>query len=178
MPGNFQQLIDGPRGRMQRGFFKQNRNGFTLIEMLVTVLMVLALASVALPMAEMTHQRDKEKQLRQALRDIREALDAYKHAGDEGRIARNPLESGYPPDLDTLVQGVPDVHSTTGVRVFFLRRVPRDPFISDPELPAAKTWGLRSYATTSDEPKPGKDVYDVYSTAPGNGMNGIPYREW
>lgn len=152
--------------------------GFTLIEMLVTLMIVLVLASVALPMAEVARQRDKEKQLHEALHDIREALDAYKQAGDEGRIARNPLESGYPPDLDTLIKGAPDVHSTTGARLFFLRRMPRDPFVDDAAVPPAKTWGLRSYASTFDDPKPGKDVYDIYSTAPGKGMNGIPYGEW
>lgn len=158
--------------------FRGDSRGFTLIEMLVTVMIVLVLASVAIPMTEMAFQRDKERQLRQALRDIREALDAYKLAGDEGRIARDPLQSGYPPDLETLVRGVTDVHSTTSAKVFFMRRIPPDPFVTDPDLPAAQTWGLRSYASTADEPKLGKDVYDVYSTAPGSGMNGIPYREW
>ena len=167
-----------PKAVVRRAFYRATQGGFTLIEMLVTVMIVLVLASVALPMTELASQRDKEQQLRRSLREIREALDAYKQAGDEGKIARKALDSGYPPSLEALTEGVPDVHSTSGAKFYFIRRIPRDPFVTDPEVPAARTWGRRSYASSGEDPKPGSDVYDVYSTSTAVGMNGIPYREW
>lgn len=154
------------------------KHGFTLIELLVTLVIVSILASAILPMAELSMQRNKEQELRHALREIREALDAYKQAGDEGRMIRKADEAGYPPTLTTLVNGVPDVKSPTGARLYFLRRLPRDPFYPDQNTPAARTWGLRSYASSADDPKEGGDVYDVYSTASGAGLNGVPYRDW
>jgi len=163
---------------LRNAFDRARQGGFTLIELLVTVMIVLALASVALPMTELASQRDKEQQLRRSLREIREALDAYKQAGDDGKIARKALDSGYPPSLEALTDGVPDARSTTGAKFYFIRRIPRDPFFVDPDVPAASTWGRRSYASSGDEPKAGSDVYDVYSTSTAIGMNGIPYREW
>jgi general secretion pathway protein G len=163
---------------MRRVASRLGHSGFTIIELLVTLVIVSILASAILPMAELTVQRNKEQDLRHALREIREALDAYKQAGDEGRVVRKANESGYPPTLAQLVDGVPDAKSPSGARIYFLRRIPRDPFYSDQSTPAAKTWGLRSYASSAEEPKEGGDVYDVYSTAPGNGLNGVPYREW
>jgi general secretion pathway protein G len=151
--------------------------GFTLIELLVTVSIVAILASAALPLNELTVKRAKEQDLRRSLREIREALDAYKQASEDGRIVRTPEASGYPKRLEDLVEGVEDRRSQTKRRMYFLRRIPRDP-LADPSLPAAETWGKRSYSSPPDEPAPGDDVYDVYSLAAGVGINGRPYKEW
>jgi len=152
--------------------------GFTLIELLITVAIIALLASVALPLNELVVQRAKEQDLRRALRDIREAIDAYKQASDDGRIQLRVGESGYPRKLEDLVQGVEDQKNPKKQRIYFLRRIPRDPWAADPNLAAADTWGKRSYASPPDDPKEGDDVFDVYSLAPGNGINGRPYREW
>lgn len=152
--------------------------GFSLIELLVSAAILGVLASVALPLAEMTSKRERERELRTALRDIREALDAYKRAGVEGRIPIQQGASGYPPALDALVMGVVDVKDPGGRMLYFLRRVPRDPFFNNRAVPAAETWGKRSYASPPDSPKPGDDVYDVYSLSSDVGMNGVPYSEW
>jgi general secretion pathway protein G len=153
--------------------------GFTLIEMVVTVAIVGLLASVAFPLLELADKRSREHDLRDALRTIRTAIDDYKHNVEDGHILDDAKGSGYPPTLEILVSGVVDAKSLNGSRsMFFLRRIPRDPFAPAEVQPAALTWGLRSYASTADAPAPGADVFDVYSLAPGVGLNGIPYREW
>jgi general secretion pathway protein G len=152
--------------------------GFTLIELVITAAILAVLASVALPLNELVVQRAKEQDLRRALREIREAIDAYKQASDEGRIQRRTGESGYPRRLEDLVEGVEDQKSPKKERIYFLRRVPRDPFAAEPGLAAAETWARRSYASPPDEPKEGEDVFDVLSRAPGRGLDGRPYREW
>lgn len=152
--------------------------GFTLIEMLVTVMIVAILASAALPMAEMAVKRSKEQELRAALREIRTAVDAYKQAVDEGRITKTLTGTGYPESLDLLVNGVADAKSTARANIYFLRRLPRDPFFPDASAPASDTWGKRAYMSPPDDPREGEDVYDVYSLADGAGINGIPYRQW
>lgn len=155
------------------------RSGFTLIELVVTVAIVALLASAVVPLTEVSMQRSKEQELRQALRQIRTALDAYKQAVDEGRVVRDLLQSGYPPTLQVLVDGVPDATSPDGKnRIYFLRRIPRDPLFPDPTRPDEETWGKRSYESSEDAPEEGDDVFDVYSLAPGTGLNGIPYRRW
>jgi len=151
---------------------------FTLIELVVTVAIVALLASVAFPVGELVVQRGKEQELRSALRQIRSGLDAYKQAVDDGRVPRSADGSGYPPTLASLVDGVKDAKAVDGRLIYFLRRIPRDPLSRDTSLAAADTWGLRSYASPPDSPQPGGDVFDVYSTASGTGLNGIPYREW
>jgi len=145
--------------------------GFTFIELMITVAIVALLASIALPLAEVTVQRNKEKDFRHALREIREAIDSYKHAADEGAIERKADASGYPETLALLVEGVADKRKTDGSKLYFLRRVPADPI-------GAEEWGLRSYASTASEPQPGKDVFDVYSRSQEKGLNGVAYREW
>ena len=151
--------------------------GFTLIELVTAVAIVAVLASAVLPLNELVVQRAKEQDLRRALRDIRSAIDAYKQASDEGRIPKRVGESGYPKRLEDLVQGVEDEKSPKRERMYFLRRLPRDPFAPN-EASAAESWGKRSYASPPDDPREGDDVFDVYTLALGKGINGRPYREW
>ncbi|AOY98190.1 general secretion pathway protein GspG [Cupriavidus sp. USMAHM13] len=157
---------------------RSHHSGFTLIEMIVTVALVAIIASVATPLFKMQQQREKERELKTALRDIRAAIDAYKRAGDEGRIARSLDSTGYPASLDQLVSGAVDQRDPKGRKIYFLRRVPRDPMTRSPAVTAADSWGTRSYASEADDPQPGADVYDVFSLSGRTGSNGIPYREW
>jgi general secretion pathway protein G len=153
--------------------------GFTLIEMLVTVTIVALLSTVAFPMLELAERRSNERALREALRQIRTALDSYKQAVDEGRIIEVPKGSGYPPNLDLLVSGVADAKSPNRSQmIYFLRKLPRDPMLSQPGADAATDWGLRSYASAPSSPQPGADVFDVYSLSASVGLNGIAYRDW
>lgn len=151
--------------------------GFTLIELLISVAILALLASGAMTFVDLATKRSQEQELRVALRQIREGIDAYKAAADARRIAKAADESGFPPTLAALTEGVTDVGSAKGNKLYFLRRLPRDP-LADPALPAAETWGLRSYASPPDDPQPGRDVYDVYSLSPRAGIGGRPYREW
>ena len=152
--------------------------GFTLIELLVTLAILGLLGTLVLPVAEVTVQRRDEQELRRALREIRGGLDAYKKAADEGRITKAADASGYPARLELLVEGVPDLRSAKQAKIYFLRRLPRDPFNRDPDLADSATWGKRSYASEPDEPREGDDVYDVYTTSERVGLNGIPYKKW
>jgi general secretion pathway protein G len=151
--------------------------GFTLVEMVVVVAIVGILAAAAQPVIEFSLQRSRELELRQSLRTLREAIDAYKLAADVRRIEVAADASGYPPRLDALVDGVPDLRSAKGKRLYFLRRLPRDPF-ADPALPAAQTWGMRSYDSPPDAPTPGRDVFDVHSKSNRTGLDGTRLRDW
>lgn len=153
-------------------------SGFTLIELVVAVAILGILAMGLLPLAQLASQRGKEQELRAALRDIRGGIDAYKKAGDEGRIEKKADTSGYPPELAVLVEGVKDAKSTEEKKIYFMRRIPRDPFFDDASVPPEKTWGLRSYASPPEEPSEGDDVFDVYSQSEKVGLNGVPYRQW
>lgn len=158
-----------PRARAPRGF--------TLIEMVVVVMLVGILASAAMPLASLQQRRAQEAELRQGLRTLRLAIDDYKAAWDAGRIEKREGDTGYPPSLQVLVEGVPDITQANKPRIYFLRRLPRDPF-ADRQLPAVQTWGLRSYASPPEAPTPGADVFDVYSRTDGVGLDGTPYRQW
>ena len=145
--------------------------GFTLVELLIVVAIMALLASIAAPLAELSYQRGKEQELRTALREIREAIDAYKRAADDGKIEKSADSSGYPPSLKTLVEGVPDKSTPEKSTLYFLRRIPRDPI-------SGEEWGVRAYASPANDPQPGKDVYDVYSKSEEIGLNKVPYKEW
>lgn len=162
------------------------QRGFTLIELVVTLAIVSLVAMVALPLYEVTTTRMKEAELRQALRTIRTALDAYKAATDAGVLAKAVGESGYPPNLEVLT----DVLETTSQRDFglnageaprhlvLLRQLPRDPFCPDPQVPAAQTWNTRAYGSRVDDTQSGADVFDVSSASTKVGLDGTPYSSW
>jgi general secretion pathway protein G len=155
--------------------------GFTLIELVVTVTIVAILASAVTPMLQMTYQRSKENQLRADLRLIREAIDAYKKSADEGRIKKTIDETGYPPNLEILVDGVVDEKDVKKNKLKFLRRIPIDPMLPKDKIDseeAQNNWGLRSYQSDANNPQAGDDVYDVYSLSEQIGINGVPYAKW
>jgi general secretion pathway protein G len=146
--------------------------GFTLLEMLVTLTVLMILASAVMPMARNGVRREKELELRRDLREMRLAIDNYKNQVDQQKIkAPAPENNGYPESLEKLVDGEDMIGKTVKMR--FLRRIPLDPFTGKAE------WGMRSI---TDDPTSsgwgGGNVYDVYSLAPGVGSNEIPYREW
>jgi len=153
-------------------------HGFSLVELLVVLVILSVLASIGLPLAELSHQRNKEEDLRRSLREIRSALDAYKRLADQGNVQRAADASGYPPTLEVLVDGVVDARSPKGTKIYLLRNLPRDPFSPTSTVAAAQTWELRSYASSANDPKPGADVFDVHSRTPGVGLNGLAYKEW
>lgn len=154
--------------------------GFTLVEIMVSLAIIAVMASVAMPMIQVTIQRQKEQQLREHLREIRHAIDAYKKAADDGRIKKNADATGYPPDLQVLVDGVEDIKDVKHKRLRFLRRIPYDPVLppSQRKSAGAGDWGLRSYDSPPDQPRYSQDVYDVYSQSPQVGLNGVPYAQW
>ena len=152
--------------------------GFTLIELVITVAIVAILASGLIPLTQLAAQRSKEQELRSSLREIRTAIDAYKKAIDDSRIEKKADQTGFPPKLDVLVEGVKDMKTPDGTKIYFLRRIPRDPFFEDSTVASVKTWGLRSYASPPDDPREGEDVFDVYSLSGKVGLNGVPYKNW
>ncbi|MEP6502032.1 MAG: type II secretion system protein [Betaproteobacteria bacterium] len=151
--------------------------GFALIELLISVVILGLLAGGAMTFAALARQRNDEQELRAGLREIRQAIDAYKRASDDKRIARAADETGYPRSLSELVDGVTDIANPKAAKIHFLRRLPRDP-LADPTLAAEATWGLRSYASAADNPQEGRDVFDVYSKSLRQGLNGQPYGKW
>jgi len=153
------------------------RRGFTLIELVTTVAIVAILASSALPLARIAAQRTKEQDLRVALRELRGAIDRYKQAADDHLIEKKSDASGYPPDLDVLVSGVENIKQPDKPKIYFLRRLPRDPLAPEDVKPA-DTWNKRSYDSPPEDPREGKDVFDVFSKSDGVGLNGVPYRQW
>ena len=168
---------------MSRRQGHRRAGGFTLIELMITLALVGVVAWAALPLFEVTSTRAKEVELRQALRTIRAGLDAYKAAVETGKLARASGESGYPASLDLLTEalevvGKRDVGLSATLspeRLVILRRLPRDPFFPDPQVPAAQTWNTRSYGSRADDPQAGADVFDVMSRSPRVGLDGTPY---
>ena len=153
-------------------------SGFTLVELVVTVLIVAILATGAVPIAQVTIQRNKEIELKQALRQIREAIDLYKRAADEGKIMKSIDQTGYPPSLEVLEQGVTNQRDANGKLIKFIRKIPRDPMSNDPDLKPAETWAKRSYASDVNAPAEGADVYDVYSRSTKKAIDGTLYNTW
>lgn len=155
-----------PRPRPGRG------HGYTLAELVLVCTLLVILAGVALPIAKVSVKRSKEADLRLALRMMRNAIDEYKRFTDAGLIPVELGSEGYPPDLETLVEGV-DVVGQIDSRVRFLRRIPIDPMTGDTE------WGLRAYQDEWDSRSyGGGNVYDVYSLSEGVGLNGVEYGLW
>jgi general secretion pathway protein G len=158
--------------------------GFTLIELMIVVAIMAILATAAMPLRELMVKREKEQELRMALRQIRTAIDAYKQAADDGRIEKKADESGYPPRLEELFMGVKDVKSKEKKVIYFLRRLPVEPMFVELDVAGTtathdvETWGRRSYESPADSPKEGDDVFDVFSRSEAIGLNGIPYRDW
>jgi len=162
---------------LQKAFCWSNQ-GFTLVEMIVVVALLSILASAAMPFYQMTVKREKEQELRIALRQIRTAIDLYKQAADEGRVEKKADEVGYPKRLEMLVDGVPNIKDPKKNMIYFMRKLPRDPMFDNPDVPNADTWGKRSYESPPDDPDEGDDVFDVYSRSNKVGLNGIPYNRW
>ena len=152
------------------------QRGFTFVELLVVTTIVLILASVVQPLAKVTMQRAREAELRRVLREMRTAIDKFKDAADAGMIPTTELKAnseGYPPDLETLVEGVSVANDATGRKLKFLRRIPVDPTTGNNE------WGLRGYQDKPDSTSwNGQNVYDVYSKNEGKGLDGTNYRDW
>jgi len=147
----------------------------TLLELIVSCAILAILASMALPIARYTARRLREKELHRDLRDMRDAIDRYKTLADKGQIRVDPLLGGYPPDLETLVKGVPLVSFGGGEskNIHFLRSIPTDPFTKQAD------WGLRSVEDDPDSMSwNGKNVFDVYSKSDGTAMDGTRYSEW
>jgi general secretion pathway protein G len=153
-------------------FHRRAQSGFTLAELVMVAALMVTLASVTLPVIKFTSKRTKEMELRQSLRQMRQAIDEHKRYSDLGLIPVDLGTQGYPAELEVLVEGV-DIVGQVDKKAKFLRRIPIDPMTGEAE------WGLRSF---QDEPDSdswgGEDVYDVYSLSNGVGLNGIPYREW
>ena len=151
-------------------------NGYTFIELLVVVTILLVLASAVMPLAQVVSQRQREAELRRSLREMRTALDQFKNAVDQGRIPTTELEpgsEGYPPDLETLVEGVSAANDASGRKLKFLRRVPVDPMTGSTE------WGLRSYQDSpTSQSWGGQNVFDVYTKFNGTALDGTKYQDW
>jgi general secretion pathway protein G len=154
----------------------RNARGFTFVELVIVTAIVMILASVAIPMAQVTSQRQRESELHYALREMRTAIDKFKDAADQGLIPATELDpgnEGYPKDLDTLVDGVSVANDASGRKLKFLRRIPVDPMTRKPE------WGKRSYQDRPDTSSwGGQNVFDVYSTSEGTALDGTKYRDW
>ena len=152
--------------------FQLDQRGLTLLELVVATTTLLTLSALALPVAQVQIKREKEAELRRALREIRTAIDRYKDAADRGLIAVEVNTEGYPPDLETLVDGVP-LAGRPDRRVRFLRRIPRDPMTNSTD------WGLRSVQDPPDARSwGGQNVFDVYSRSFGTALDGTRYADW
>lgn len=153
-----------------------NASGYTFIELIIVTTIILILASAVQPLAKVAIQRQKEAELRRGLREMREAIDRFKDAADNQLIPSTELKpgsEGYPPDLETLVVGVSAANDASGRKLKFLRRVPVDPMTGSME------WGMRAYQDKPDSTRwGGQNVYDVFSTSAGTGLDGTKYKDW
>ena len=153
-----------------------SHDGYTFIELLVVSTMLLVLASAIMPLTRVTMQRMREAELRRSLREMRIAIDKFKDDADMGLIGATDLKAGaenYPPDLETLVNGVSANNDQTGRKLKFLRRIPTDPMTKSTE------WGLRSYQDEPDSTRwGGQDVFDVYSKSDAKALDGSKYKDW
>lgn len=157
-------------------------SGYSLVELLAVLAILGVLAAMAMPVAQMSAERSRERELKRALWEIRDALDAYHQARLSGALAppagADPAAAAYPPSLQALTEPQPDLRPAhRGETLRFLRRVPRDPF-ADPGLAPERSWGLRGFLSEADHPVPGPEVYDVYSRAPGQALDGVPLSQW
>lgn len=159
-------------GRMLRSA----QDGYSFIELLVVIGILFVLASAAMPLAQVASQRQRETELRRSLREMRTAIDKFKDAVDIGQIPTTeltPTSEGYPPDLETLVEGVTPANDASGRKLKFLRRIPIDPLTNSTE------WGLRAYQDKPDATSwGGQNVFDVYTTSRGTALDGTKYRDW
>ena len=150
--------------------------GYTFVELLVVSAIIIILASAVMPLVRVTATRQREAELRRVLREMRTAIDKYKDAADLGNISALELKlgaEGYPPDLDTLVEGVTAANDATGRKLKFLRRVPVDPMTQTTD------WGKRSYQDDPDATRwGGQNVFDVFTTYQGTALDGTKYRDW
>ena len=162
---------------MRRSSFRQR--GFTIVELLVAMAILGILAGAVMPLGEALVTAQRERELKQALWEIRGAIDEFKKVSDRSASGASPsATSGYPPTLQALVDGVQDSRpENSGKAVYFLRQIPRDPFAAS-TLPAEQTWRLRSYASPADRPLPGSDVYDVRSSSDATALDGSTYASW
>jgi general secretion pathway protein G len=155
-----------PPSPTPRGF---RRNGFTLVELIVAMTILMVLTAIAAPVLRIAIQRNKERDLRRDLWEIRDAIDRYKDAADRGAFQTKLDSQGYPPDLETLVKGV----DSNGKKIRFLRRIPVDPMTGKDE------WGLRSMQDDPDSDSwGGQSVFDVYTKSDGTGLDGSKYKPW
>lgn len=156
---------------------KWNTKGFTLVEILVTLTLISLIASMAFPLIQLDQKRQQERELKEALSQIRIALDEYKQATDEGRVYKPVNSSGYPKSLHELVDGVTDLKDIKGRKIYFLRRIPTDPVVPD-KTTGIDSWAMRSYASPSNAPEAGDDVYDIRSKSKKSAINGTTYDTW
>jgi general secretion pathway protein G len=152
--------------------------GVTLIELLICLSILGVLASITVPFAKIAIQRNKESELRHALREIRNGIDAFKRASDDGRISTTNGKSGYPPNLEILVDGIEDQRDPQHKKIYFLRKIPHDPFSIDGNIVNSNLWGLRSYSSDANAPEEGDDVYDVFSKSSEIGLNNVELKKW
>ncbi len=166
----------GARQHQPGGGFSRPDAGYTFVEIIIVAAILAILASGVLPLARITMQRQRELELRRDLREMRTAIDKFKDAYDQGQISQSDVPSeaeGYPPTLDTLVNGVAVANDDTGKRLRFLRRVPIDP------MTGTQKWGMRSSRDKADSTSwGGQNVFDVYSTSEGHGLDGTKYSDW
>lgn len=149
---------------------RKGPRGFTLLELIVASTILTILTLMALPLARVTIQRQKEKELRQALWDMRDAIDRYKDAADRQMFQIKVDSQGYPPDLETLVKGV---EGQGGKKYRFLRSIPTDP------MTKSKEWGLKSMQDDPDSDSwGGQNVFDVYTKSQGEALDGTKYKDW